>query len=117
MRRVGARREYHHVQPIFDQTQRLKSAFTVALLRSSTMRALTHSNPAAKSNEIPRSRRFFSLLAESKLTSIFYCIYVYTITQECPRPALNRHGRLRGVRCDGTLSAIYLTLNLMKSSR
>jgi hypothetical protein len=29
MRLVGARREYHHVQPIFDQTQRLKSAFTV----------------------------------------------------------------------------------------
>ena len=31
MRLVCALREYHHMQPIFDQPQRLKPAFTVVL--------------------------------------------------------------------------------------
>ncbi len=83
MRLVGARREYHHLQPIFDQTQRLKSAFTVVPSKIFDYESATHSNPAANSNEIPRSRRFLSPLAESKLRFILYRIYVYTIMQGC----------------------------------
>src|ERR1700679_319222 len=45
------------------------------------MSALSHSNSVANSNEMPRARRFFSLLPESKLISTIYCIYVYTVTQ------------------------------------
>jgi len=79
MHLVGARREYHHMQPILDQTQRLKPAFTVVLSKISTMSAPTHSNRAANSNEMPRTSTFFSLLANSKPISIVYCIYVYMI--------------------------------------
>lgn len=103
MHLVAPRREYHHMQPILDQTQRLKPAFTVVLSKISTMSAPTHSNRAANSNEIPRTRTFFSLLARSKLISIFYCIYVYTVMQTASEaPAtFSRHRRLRILRCDG----------------
>src|ERR1700677_5366358 len=64
------------------------------------MSAPTHSNRAADSNEMPRTSTFFSPLARSKLISIFYCIYVYTVTQTAfEAPAT--FGVIGGCECCG----------------
>src|SRR5882757_7084383 len=45
------------------------------------MSAASQANYDANSNGTPRTSTFFSLLAESKLISTSYCIYVYTVMQ------------------------------------
>jgi hypothetical protein len=67
------RRERKHVQSPFDLTQGLKTAFPVVStyilddlsrvnqVGSATISALSHSNPIASSNEIPRKATFRSL--------------------------------------------------------
>ncbi len=78
MRLVGARREYHHMQPIFDQTERLKSAFTVVPSKIFDYESADPLEPGRQIERDTALAQVFSLLSESKLTSIFYRIYVYT---------------------------------------
>jgi hypothetical protein len=81
MHLVGARREYHHIQPILDQTQRLKPAFAVILSKILHYKRAVPFKLGCQFERNARASRFFPLLAESKLISIFYCIYVYTVMQ------------------------------------
>src|SRR6185312_4495010 len=58
-------REYQHVQPVIQKAQRLPAHFAVVLTSVFDEQRCLVANPAARSNDRPRSAMFHSLLAGS----------------------------------------------------